>query len=225
MFDYWSCWGFGVVAWEERPGRTSWGKKVALTKLFLDMFQIVTTYFQIFSTSPSSRSHQQLADIRYHQKIVVFFFGSQWDPMVGLCHKPLKRCDFVRPRSSPRNVRRAHRWWMTSSKKTSGTWECHKNLTSKEGRDPQDPQDPSDKSFFTNWWKKRWEKIWKNTMTWWNLVKHVSTAINLGVTVCFLSTLLVWKTSVFHFFLNSCSLQFTLLQTCCFHMFAPISRK
>jgi hypothetical protein len=84
-------------------------KKVALTKLFLDMFQIVTTYFQIFSTSPSSRSHQQLADIRYHQKIVVFFFGSQWDPMVGLCHKPLKRCDFVRPRSSPRNVRRAHR--------------------------------------------------------------------------------------------------------------------
>ena len=81
MFDYWSCWGFGVVAWEERPGRTSWGKKVALTKLFLDMFQIVTTYFQIFSTSPSSRSHQQLADIRYHQKIVVFFSvpsGIQW---------------------------------------------------------------------------------------------------------------------------------------------------
>jgi hypothetical protein len=92
---------------------------------------------------------------------VVFFFGSQWDPMVGLCHKPLKRCDFVRPRSSPRNVRRAHRWWMTSSKKTSGTWECHKNLTSKEGRDPQDPQDPSDKSFFTNWWKKTMGKNMK----------------------------------------------------------------
>lgn len=46
MFDYWSCWGFGVVAWEERPGRTSWGKKSRTHQV---VFRHVPNCYNIFS--------------------------------------------------------------------------------------------------------------------------------------------------------------------------------
>ena len=73
--------------------------------------------------------------------------------------------------------------------------------------------------------EKRWTNMKKYHDMMMKLGETCEYCYQWGVNVCFLSTLLVWKTSVSHFFLNSCSLQFTLLQICCFHMFAPISRK